>query len=173
MITLAVNQPYPFPLPGADGAVADFLRQSGNRLLITMPGISEREARVMRTGALHSGMLVGNGAILLLWQFRDKHNKPVITLDSPFDARVIQDINWHNIDNTEQRLVIDAHIVDSDTNIIRGLRAVTMPPTLTLAFFSAVQDQLAAHGGDAQWRIWMQSQPVELFKSIRTHIMGT
>lgn len=171
-VCLSINSPYPFPLPGKEGALADFLRQSGNRLLITMPDISDYEAKALRRGNLNCGMLAENGAILLLWQFCDKRGKTVMTLDSPFDARVIPDLNLHSINNSEQRLVIETHIVDSSTKIIRGLRAITMPPELTVKFLSAVQDQLSSQQSEHQMQIWMQQRPDQLFSQTQTYQMG-
>lgn len=85
------------------------------------------------------------GAMLLLFQFYGNDGKPLITFDAPYDVRLLPTDNrsLHNIDNAEQRLAIEIHAVD-EKKILRALRVVTMPPSMTMAFLSAVQDQLAA-----------------------------
>lgn len=169
---IAVNQPYPFILPSEEGAVADFLRPSSNRLLITMPNISNYEAKALRKGEMRGGFFAESGAILFIWQFCDK-GKPVITLDSPFDARVVPDIRLHDINSKESRLNIDVHIVDLASKIVRGLRSITMPPDLTVQFLSAVQDQLCDNNsGEQQYQRWMACQPHELVGKTKMWVLG-
>jgi len=171
-VSMSVNELYPFELPLEEGAVSDFLRSSSNRLLVVMPDISAYEAKVLRKGEMRGGFLAKNGAMLFLWQFMDK-GKRLITLDSPFDSRVIPDINLHNVETTETRLVIEVHIVDSVSKIIRGLRSITMPPGMTLEFFSAVQDQIAnTCSGEKQHQKWMMSQPHDLTKRTQMWLLG-
>ena len=115
-----------------------------------------------------------NSAILFIWQFVDPDtNAPVLTLDSPFDARFIEDIRLDDITGAEDRLLVEGHIVDTSTNIIKGLRAVTMPPDMTVAFLSAVQEQLSSHqSGTEQIQAWMAYQPVDLIKQTKMWVMG-
>lgn len=170
--SVAVNQLYPFELPLAEGATADFLRPESNRLLIVMPDISSYEAKSLRKGEMRGGLLSKNGAILFLWQFLEK-GKPVITLDSPFDARMIKDIQLYNIENKETRLVIDVHIVDSSSTIVRGLRSITMPNGFSIDFLSAVQDQMGnSNPGQTQHQEWMASSPDVLTKQTRMWLLG-
>jgi len=169
---LAINQRYPFELPPGEGAISDFLRPSVNRLLVSIAGISDSEARALQKGEMRGGLLVGNGAILFVWQFWKK-KKTLITLDSPFDARLISDIQLYDVNSVETRLTIDVHIVDSATKIIRGLRLITMPPGMTLEFLSAVQDQIGVgRAGDEQYKEWMAMQPHELAKQTQMWLMG-
>ena len=172
LATLAVNELYPSKLPVGEGAVSDFLRPASNRLLITMKDISNAEAKVLKKGEMRGGLLAKNGAILFLWQFREK-GKPVFTFDSPFDARVIHDIQLYNIENKETRLAIDIHIVDSESKMVRGLRSITMPPGFTIEFLSAVQDQITNHNsGEQQYQQWMASQPYELAHQTNMWLLG-
>jgi hypothetical protein len=170
---IAVGENYPYLIPGQDGALSEFLRAS-NTLIITLQGIDKREALALRKGNLFCGILAMNGAILFLWQFHDKKGRPVLTLDSPFESRVIQDINLHKIENSKQRLLIEVHIVDSITNKVIGLRALTMPPELTIEFLTKVQEQLSSiDNGEAQMQAWMTQQPNHLISRIKTHQMGS
>jgi hypothetical protein len=170
MTMLAVGKPYPVPVGEMVGA--DFLRASGNRLLIALPGIDQAEARALKKGRMLVGMMADGGAILLLWRFCDERGRPVLTLDTPFDARVIPDLALHNIDNAEQRLAIELHAVDSRNNLVRALRLVTMPADFTRRFLSAVQDQLAAVGGGMLLDDWMQTPAQDLADEIEMVEMG-
>lgn len=170
--TIAVNQTYPFALPPGEGAVSDFLRPSSNRLLIVMPDISNAEAKAFRKGEMRGGLLAKNGALLFIWQFLVK-GKPVISLDSPFDARLIPDVQLYNVDSKETRLAIDVHIVDSASKIIKGLRAISMPPGFSIEFLSAVQDQISSqNNGEQQLQQWMTYQPHELSKQTHMWLLG-
>lgn len=172
-VLVRVGEPYPLNVPTGEGAVSDFLRDVGNRLIVTMPNIDKREAKSFKKGSMTCGLLAKNGAILLLWQFFDEKGRKVTTLDSPFQSKIIPDINLHNINSSVDRLLIDVHVVDTATNLVKGLRAITMPPELTLKFLSAVQDQLAHHGnGEAQIQAWQRYQPEELTKTTAMYIMG-
>ncbi|QDE31991.1 hypothetical protein [Shewanella polaris] len=169
---LVVGEKYHLQLPVQDGACAEFLRAS-NRLIIMMKGIDKLEALALRRCNISCGILAKNGAILLLWQFHDNKGRPVLTLDSPFDARIIKDIQLHNIENNKQRLLINVHIVDSTTKEIKVLRAVTMSPELTIEFLSKVQEQISSiHNGEAQMQVWMSQQPCDLIRKIKMHQMG-
>jgi hypothetical protein len=114
-------------------------------------------------------------AILLTWQFYNQKGRPTFTFDSPFDARIIPDINLHHVTTNESRLVINVVVVvvDSATNIIKALLTMTMPPDLTLAFLSSVQDQLVTkNNGEEQMNIWLQQTPEELFEQSKQYTMG-
>lgn len=170
--TLAVGQPYPVTLPAGEGAFADFLRPAGNRLLIVISNISKPEAKALRKGEMRCGLLANNGALLFIWQFMEK-GKPVFTLDSPFDAHVIPDIQLHDVDNNETRLSIDVHIVDAASSLVKGLRIITLPPGLTIEFLSSVQDQLAgSSSGEQQQQHWMAYPPHELARKTQMWLLG-
>lgn len=162
-ILLTVGQLYPMQIPAyASGAIAELMRPFGNRLIVTMPAISEYEEGILRRGELYCGLLEKDGAILLLWQFRDGKTK-VTTLGSPFDARLIPDIAVGELSSPESRYCIDIQIVDSSTNVVRGLRSMTMPPGLTRELMIAVKKQLGSRSdGEAQMSRWMQKAPHKL-----------
>lgn len=170
---LSRGQPYPLEYPKQDSAVADFLRTGGNRLLIALSGMTGAEERAFRNGLITAGFMYLDGALLWLFRFYGKDGRPLFTFDAPFDARLIpaEELQLHNIDNAEQRLLIDLHAVD-DKGILRAIRAVTMSPGMTLAFLSAVQEQLATAAGERQMAEWMRQQPDELANSIKMEALG-
>jgi hypothetical protein len=171
-VQLALGSQYPARLPGTEGAHADFLRQSGNTLYVLMPGIDKREQKSLKRGQIRCGMLADGPDILLLWQFSDEKGRPVLTLDSPFDARKIPDRKLHNITNDQQRLAINLIAVDTQTNIIKALRLVTMPPTLTTELLSAVQTQIASGTNGTMMVEWMASDPTELARATSMALIG-
>jgi hypothetical protein len=174
MINLVRGQPYPYQIGITEGARAEFLRNNANTLQIIVPDMTAKEEKALRTGILKAGFLYSQGA--LLWLFRFYDNKgPLFTFDAPFDIRVIpaDQRNLHSIDNAEQRLLVDIHIVD-DKNIIRGLRAVTLPPELTVSFLVAVQEQLTCPlSGIAAMDQWQRLPFDQLYNRVTTWTLGT
>ncbi|MEE7625459.1 hypothetical protein V3O24_04735 [Methylobacter sp. Wu8] len=173
MTILERGKPYPLPINRKEGAAAQFLLKSGSILQIILPGMSAKEQTALRSGMIKSGFLYNSGSMLFLFQFYGDQGKPLITFDAPFDARLIQDKDreLHNIDNAEHRLVIEIHAVD-EKKTLRALRLVTLPPAMTLAFLSAVQEQLAATDKPGIMANWMQRQPDELIETTETWILG-
>jgi hypothetical protein len=175
-IALERGKPYPLPLAAQEeGASAQFLVKGGSFLQVILPGMNTLEEWALRQGDLKAGLLSGEGAILLLFQFYGRDTRPILTFDCPFDIRLLpKDARiLPDIETTETRFLFQVHAID-ERHILRGLRAVTMPPPLTLEFFSAVQDQLASHAsGEVQLQEWMRFEPVELVKRIAMRHCGT
>jgi hypothetical protein len=172
MQILSVGSQYPFPT-GAEGATANFLTISGNTMQIVIPNISKEELFALKKGEIKAGFLYENGDLLWLFTFFDKKGK-VFTLDSPFDARLIPKelIALHDITNSNQRLVIDIHVID-ETNTVRVLRSVTMPNSLTLSFMSAVQEQIIEINKDSlSLANWVQFTPDDLTKKTKMYELG-
>ncbi|HEV7245974.1 MAG TPA: hypothetical protein VGN93_03165 [Shinella sp.] len=140
MIKVERGGAYPLRVGNMDGAAADLLTSDGNVLLIGMPGIQRSEAQAIRKGKIKAGFI--KDGPLILWVFEFPGN---LVFDCPFDARLIPRDRLHLPDAVDdrQRLYIEIHLVDSITNVVRGLRGVTLPPKLSLDFLAAVQDQLA------------------------------
>lgn len=173
MIKLARGEPYPLPMQHGEGAAAQFLLKTGNILQIVLPGMDAKEQTALRSGMIKAGILYRSGAMLLLFQFYGNNGKPLITLDAPFDIRLlpVDQRQLHSIDNADQRLAIEIHAVD-ENKIVRALRLVTMPPSMTVRFLSAVQDQLAAIGGSTIMATWLQQQSHDLIETTETWILG-
>lgn len=170
---ISLNEEYHRELPPAEGAISEFLRPEGNRLVVAVYNITKNEAWVLKKGKVRCGVLAKNGAIAILWQFFDKKGQAIFTFDCPFDARLIDDIQFHNVENAEARLRIDIHIVDLTTKIVRGLRSITMPPALTLEFLSEVQNQLADHrSGEGQYQEWLNTDIQNLPKNTNMWLLG-
>lgn len=137
-IKLSRGEQYPLPVRAYEGAAANFLTSSGNVLQIAMPNLIRTEARSIRNDPMKAGIIVEGPLILWVFQFG------TIIFDCPFDARIIPaSARWlPDIENDQQRLNIEVHLVDTASNILRGIRSVTLSPALTRRFLMAVQDQL-------------------------------
>lgn len=167
------GEKYPLLAPKVEGATAEFLTKNGNTLKILLPGIDKAEENALRYGVIKAGFLFEKGAILWLFEIHGKKG-PLITLDAPFDARLIPSdlLDLPSITNAEQRLVIDIHAMDENL-IVKALRGITFPPDLTLEFFSAVQDQLAIPGNNEdQYKKWLNYEPINLIKLVKLRLLG-
>lgn len=139
MTIFAVESKYPFPV-FQEGAQANFLCTAGNILLLSLSDISNQERLAFKKNPIKCGMIVDQPLILFLFDFGTGGQ-----YDAAFDATLYkhEDLQLYDITNKEQRLLIEIHAVDFRTQILKVIRAVTMPPSLTLNFLSAVQDQLS------------------------------
>lgn len=169
--TLAVGKPYTtIPMPQIqDGAAAQFLTESGNILQIRLSQITEHETWAMKKGKIKAGFLYDSGCLLWIFQFQGKGKHP-ITFDCPFDVKIIPGdvLALHSIDNQNQRLAIEIHVVD-ENDIVRALRLVTLSNEMTVSFLSAVQDQLTRISADnSVMDKWMELPPEELLRYCKT-----
>lgn len=140
---LAVGSRYPLPVAGQEGAAAHFLGQSGNVLQIALPNLSSTEEKIIRKGEMRMGLVIDQPLLLFVVAFYFKKEDPII-LECPFDARLVpkDELRLDDVTDKEQRLLLEVHLVDSASGLLKGLRGITMAPGLTRDFLVAVQDQL-------------------------------
>ncbi len=138
MQKIAINSSYPFPIN--EGLTASFLSQSGNVLQLGLHDIDQQELLALKKHPIKCGIFVDQPVILLLFDFGAGGQ-----YDAPFDARLYtrEQLNLLNIDNAEQRLAIEFHVVELKNNTIKVIRLFTLPPDLTVNFLAAVQEQLS------------------------------
>jgi hypothetical protein len=139
MQVFSIESEYPLIVDG-EGARANFLHESGNILVIAVPDISNKERMALKKNKIKCGLIIDQPVILFLFDVEGFGE-----IDAPFDSTLYKktQLCLPDITNKEQRLLIDIHVVDYNTKILKVLRSVTMPPDLTLKFLSAVQDQIA------------------------------
>ena len=151
-VVLSRGKPYPHAVAAREGAAAEFLRTDGHVLQIGLPNLQPSEIKVIRKATVKAGFVNEGPLILWVFEFGD------IIFDCPFDARLIPRslLSLPTIENDRQRLLIEVHLVDTATNILRGLRHVTLSPSLTRSFLAAVQEQIArsepTDGALARWQ---------------------
>jgi hypothetical protein len=140
MIKVERGRTYPIRIGNMDGAKADFLTTDGNIMLIGMPGIHQSEAQAVRNGTVKAGFIKDGPLILWVFEFEGG-----LIFDCPFDARLIPSDRLYlpQLTGDQHHLYVEIHLVDSTTNVVRGLRGVTLPPSLSRDFLEAASDQLA------------------------------
>lgn len=172
-ILLSRGQKYPLETNNGEGATANFLLKGSNYLQIILHGMSKEDERVLRYGKIRCGFLYEHGAMLFLFQFFDGNNS-YLTMDAQYDVRLIptEDRELPSITNENQRLAFEIHGID-EKNILRALRLITMPPDMTIAFFSAVQEQLVeTKSGELMLKKWFQCDPGQLILGTKTWMLG-
>lgn len=169
---ITITKNYYIEKPFFEDVYADFLRPNGNRLLISIPDISDIQEKAILHGTRRAGILSKNGAILLIWQFK-LNGKTIITLDSPFDARKIPELEVYDEVKKNIRLYIDLILVDPYTNQTSIENTITMPPELTIEFLSEVKNQRKNSNYDKkQYQKWMSFQPEELAEQTHMWLLG-
>lgn len=130
------GRPYPFAAP-REGATANFLQANGNLLLIGLPEIVHSEEKAVRLEPMRAGLIHDGPFILWIFTFG------TMIFECPFDARLIprDQLCLPRGITPNTRLGVDVHLVDSATRILRGIRFVTISPSLTGKFLEAVQEQ--------------------------------
>lgn len=171
-VFLTLGQQYPLASPNIDGTAAEFLANEENILKIRLSNLSTKEVTAFRSGMMMAGFLYKNGALLWLFEFHD-YEGLILTLDAPFDARIIPDELRSSIpkDPLKQRLSIQIHVVD-ELNILRALRVVSMPKDLTINFISSTQEQHSCLAGKNILNSWMKEKPHLLVSQCDMHVMG-
>jgi hypothetical protein len=168
-----VGSKYPLQTKAQEGSVAEFLRPNINILLISISNPQKVEIHAFKKGKIRCGILTKYSAIMLVWEFWIG-KELIFSCDSSFDARINHDLSLFDVLTNETRMVVDLHVLDFPTNIIRVLRVVTMPPALTRKFMIAVQDQLSSVKNDLdQYNNWMKSSTSELISQTKMYEMGT
>ena len=172
MKKLCVGQKYPSEFLAFDGARAQFLQEK-NTLIVMLPNISRREIKAFLSGKLYCGLLYSEGAMLLLWQFNDKKDQPVLFLETPFDSRLISDIRKFELQEGHDRLLIDIHVVESTTSRLKCTKQISMSPELSQLFMKYVIEQReCAKQHHLQHKLWQQREPSELIQYTKKFPLG-
>lgn len=138
MIGIARGEPYPAAV--VDGIQFAAFMPGGSLLRIALPNITKVEEQNYRKGKSKFGFVSDAGAILTLWKFG-----VLPWADAPFDAVAAKSANQLELADVgvDSRLLIQLHVVDSDSGICRAIRAFTLTAKQTSAFTSAIQSQFA------------------------------
>lgn len=176
LISIAIEQKYPFSLPTQEGATVEFLKANDNLLLINLSNVSGVEQRAFREGKVKAGFTTRNGAIMWVFRFFLK-GKEIISLDAQFDARKYpkEQLDLHSINNTQERLLVNIVVVDRETKRVKALRSITLSPEMTINFLSAVQEQLVhtrTSESENQILQWLSLPLPELHSMIEVEELG-
>lgn len=126
-ITLGVGSSYPLETPCHEGAAAQFLVKPGNILQVMMPSIMNTELSALKKGKIRSGFITQGKTIFILFEIGD------LLFECPFKPSIIpQDlISIPDLTNANQRMLVDMHVIDTDTHNLCALRSFTLAPALT------------------------------------------
>ncbi|MCO6414062.1 MAG: hypothetical protein J5I92_15090 [Thiogranum sp.] len=174
-VRLRVGERYPLPLPGPEGATAEFLRKGESRLIVALNDLKQREAVALRRGSIYAGLLARDGAILLLFAVCDATGLPVLSFQCPFDARLIgeDDLAIPCATSLRTRLYFAIHGVDRTTGIVKALRGVTFAPTTTSRFLEAARAQKdSSDSGEEVHRQWRNIDATDLLVDADMAICG-
>lgn len=152
---LARGKDYPLPIIHG-GSSANFLIRGGSILQIGLPGILRSEELAIRSGPMCGGFIHDGPYILWVFTFGN------IILECPYDIRKVRRdlLALPDVKTAQTRLVIGVHLVDTLSNILRGLRYVTVPPDLTLNFLDAAQNQFCDLRSTAKQAARYESLPL-------------
>lgn len=139
-IRVAVGEPYPGRV--LEGLMLDLFAPGGTLLRIGAPGWERHEVKRLRRGPITTRVRAESGALVVGWLFDGLDHG-----ESPFDARLARDAGRLELPDLgpETRIVVQMHVVDTATGILRGLRAWTMPPAESLRCAEIVQQHLSTN----------------------------
>jgi len=131
-IALGAGSPYPLVTPCHEGAAAQFLVKPGNILQVMMLSIINSELSALKNGKIRAGFITQGATIFIFFEIGD------ILLECPFNPGIIpQDLIFiPDLTNACQRMAVDMHVIDTDTNNLCALRSFTLAPDLTKKFIS-------------------------------------
>lgn len=159
------NKPFPQELPIKNGAIAELLRPSRNTLLIVTPDCNPSIEHTINRGQMSCGMVHNDGAIMLRWEFDNGVNSPIF-YDTPYDARIVPDLELLDVTSSTMRLLITVFLVDSSTGILRAIRSVTVSHEFTLTFLASLDS------GENQYNAWESLTDEQYEARLKMHIMG-
>ena len=121
---------------------------------------------------MRGGVLAGNGAMILLFEFMYE-GKQQLVFDCPYDVRPIENPLIPDIISDKTRLRLTVVVVDILSGIVSVIRTITMSPRLTTEYLSAVQHQLLfTENGERQMREWLSYSPYQLIEISAMRPMG-
>lgn len=107
--------------------------QSGFILICAMAGMMEDESQILKQNKVRVSAMVEGGFVLPVWRFAGSQ----VYGETPFDPTVYR---LHVPDSHEQILssrIVTIVGVDSETMVVRALRAANLPPRLAHAMHDA------------------------------------
>lgn len=156
--TLIIGQPYPNTIPVYDGAIAEFLRPTYNRLFIGLPSMTNEEWVTLSEGRVSAKIYTDEDSAAMMLVFSFESGDFQLNFDCPYDTSIVSDIELPNLSKNSKRLAIEIMIVDSQTSVLRNLRFITMSPELTSAFMGQVEKQLSTNFNSSKANLWIDEQ---------------
>jgi len=111
------------------------LLDHGNNLFVAgLPDLTPAEIRTFRESPVDIGLLIRGGAMIIMFQFRDRKGRSV-WFCCPFDPKRIPDSD-RSIEEPEpgERLVMSFALIEMRSGITKALRSFTWHPETTILF---------------------------------------
>ncbi|WP_304526890.1 hypothetical protein [Halomonas sp. I5-271120] len=131
---------YPLPLPSmnTEGCRANLFMAPGSIVQVYLPRPSNTECRLFSRGNLQTGLLVDLPLSLLLFRFADPRTGKFFTMEGSFDSRLYAPEDLFIPDYQQgEHLLVHFHLIDSETNVLREMRATSLPPKLARPLIDA------------------------------------
>lgn len=137
MIKFAVGNLYPGIY--REGITAEFFRNDANTLIIALDAITPQERDAYKKGKVRAGFLFEQGVILLFFKFGE-----LPWMDCPFNASIISrdQLSIPVLETDSTRLVIEIHVIDHTSRLLKVIRAVSLSPVLSRGLVSAANRQI-------------------------------
>lgn len=126
MNTIARGGIWQAPLQkGQSNSMANFFVEQQCLLLLAEPGLTDREVEILETHPVHIGVLQEGAATFILFDFGG-----AMKFSCPYNANLVPYEMWDEdlSDADKYHRTVSVPIVDSNTGVIKGLRAFTIPP---------------------------------------------
>jgi hypothetical protein len=144
VIRLAIGQPYIADRDSwPDGAIEYNYAGGGHELRMFWSAPTDAEVKAVRRGRMDLGLLVEPPVITLVWKIEGATDWS----DCPYTIHRVEPGRRQlpPIDASPQdRALLTVLLVDSDTGILRAIRALTLPPLATAQLHAAIRAQAAA-----------------------------
>ena len=145
MQILEVGRSYPlmerFPVEGAE---FNYTAAAGLVLRLFAPGVRGHEVKAVRKGEARFALAVEGPAIFMVCRF----GNALGWSDAPFNVHLVSPV-WRRTtlaspDTEELRNMLQVHLVDSRSGVLRALRVAWLPRAFTDEFEAALREQVAA-----------------------------
>ena len=139
-MVLEVGKPYIGRRKSIDPRAEYTFRAGQHQLLLCFTDLTEPEIRAVREGEPEFALAVLDDVIFFLYRFGGFINWS----DAPYSWHLVPPKERElprQLETPETRALLLIVLVDADSNIVRALRAVTLPPKFTAALHAAIHAQ--------------------------------
>jgi hypothetical protein len=143
MHVLTVGRPFPTAVPRVDAGAFYRYADGDHSLTLLMARPTPVEVEAVWKGQTRFALVVDGPALFFCYRF-----VPMPWSDAPYNIHLEapEDRTPPNLAELtdETRTLLHIHLVDTESGILRALRALTLGPDFTRALFEAIRDQAAA-----------------------------
>lgn len=135
---LEVGKPYPFPIQrGTQGAIGEFFRAGGSNVVIALPNMTSKEAALLSSEGgqrIKAGVVWKGIALMVYFDFGNG-----LRFETSLNTRIIpsDELSIPTQDESNERLVVAFHFVDTATGQLVGLRVATLHHQTTAELLTA------------------------------------